>query len=108
MSDFIIVTTNDVADRKVKRVIGEVAGITVYSPGFKRSVAGGFKSLIRGEVNSFSKTLLEARAEALKKLEEEARAQGANAVLMTRFDSNTFSTGLMEVYAYGTAAIVEA
>ncbi len=107
MSDFTIVTTNEIADKKIKRVIGEVAGITVYSPGFKRGIVGGVSSIFRGEVNSFSKTLLEARSEALARLQEEAEGQGANAILMTRFDSNTFGSGLMEVYAYGTAAVVE-
>lgn len=107
MSDFIIVTTNEIAGRRTKEVIGEVAGITVYSPGLKRGVVGGFSSILRGEVGSFSKTLLEARAEALGRLQEEAEKVGANAILMVRFDSNTFGNGLMEVYAYGTAAIVE-
>ena len=107
MKDFVIVTTNEIADKKIKKVIGEVAGITVYSPGFKRGIVGGLSSIFRGEVGSFSKTLLEARAEALSRLQEEAEKKGANAVLMARFDSNTFGSGLMEVYAYGTAAEVE-
>lgn len=107
MADFMIVTTNEISGRKIKKVIGEVAGITVYSPGFKRGIVGGFSSILRGEVGSFSKTLLEARAEALQRLQEEAEKQGANAILMARFDSNTFGSGLMEVYAYGTAAVVE-
>jgi uncharacterized protein YbjQ (UPF0145 family) len=39
---------------------------------------------------------------------ENARAMGANAVVMMRFDSSEMGQTMTEVVAYGTAAIVEA
>jgi uncharacterized protein YbjQ (UPF0145 family) len=38
---------------------------------------------------------------------ENARAMGANAVVMMRFDSSELGQAMTEVVAYGTAAIVE-
>ncbi len=106
MQDIQVVTTNDLPGKKVKKVIGGISAITVYSPGFSRGIVGGLSSLARGEVDSFSKTLEEAREQVIGRLVEDAKQSGANAILAVRFDSNTFN-GLMEIYAYGTAVIVE-
>jgi uncharacterized protein YbjQ (UPF0145 family) len=38
---------------------------------------------------------------------ENARAMGANAVVMMRFDSSEMGQTMTEVVAYGTAAIIE-
>jgi len=49
----------------------------------------------------------DTRRHAIDRMVENARAMGANAVVMMRFDSSEMGQTMTEVVAYGTAAIVE-
>ena len=65
------------------------------------------RSLKKGEVQEFTKTVEEARHTAVLRLVEHAQALGANAVVSLRFDSTEMSEGgLAEIVAYGTAVTI--
>ncbi len=49
----------------------------------------------------------EARNEALKRMEAEAKEKGANAIICIRFSTSAVMQNASEVMAYGTAVIVE-
>ncbi len=49
----------------------------------------------------------DTRRHAIDRMVENARAMGANAVVMMRFDSSEMGQTMTEVVAYGTAAIIE-
>jgi uncharacterized protein YbjQ (UPF0145 family) len=49
----------------------------------------------------------ESRRHALDRLVENARAMGANAVVMMRFDGSEIGQSMSEVVAYGTAVWIE-
>ncbi|MFC5723763.1 YbjQ family protein [Streptomyces gamaensis] len=102
----LVVTTNDVPGYKVDRVIGEVFGLTVRSRHIGSQIGAGLKSLIGGELRGLTKTLVETRNQAMDRLIEQARARGANAVLMFRFDVTEAADIGTEVCAYGTAVVV--
>ena len=51
--------------------------------------------------------LEEARRHALDRLVTNARAMGANAVVMMRFDSAEIGQTMSEIVAYGTAVVIE-
>ncbi len=61
--------------------------------------------MIGGELKGLTKTLVETRNQAMERLEQ-ARARGANAVLMMRFDVTEAADVGTEVCAYGTAAVI--
>lgn len=105
-SDVVVVTTNDIPGHTVQRVIGEVFGLTVRSRHVGSQIGAGLKSLVGGELRGLSKTLVESRNEAMKRLIEHAKARGANAVLAFRYDVNSGSDVGTEVCAYGTAVVV--
>ncbi|GHF63000.1 UPF0145 protein [Streptomyces mashuensis] len=105
-SDVLVVTTNDIPGYRVDRVIGEVFGLTVRSRHIGSQIGAGLKSLIGGELRGLTKTLVETRNQAMERLVEQARARGANAVLMFRFDVTEAADVGTEVCAYGTAVVV--
>jgi uncharacterized protein YbjQ (UPF0145 family) len=49
----------------------------------------------------------EARAEAIERMEREARSIGANAVLNVRFATTSIAVGAAEILAYGSAVKLE-
>ena len=103
----IVTTTENIPGYRVTRVIGQVFGLTVRSRGVGGNVAASLKSLVGGEIRSYTKLLEDARREAIDRLVETATAAGANAVVMMRFDSSEMGQTMSEIVAYGTAVVVE-
>jgi len=105
-SDVMVVTTNDIPGFRVEQVIGEVFGLTVRSRHLGSQIGAGLKSMVGGELKGLTKTLVQTRNQAMERLVDQARARGANAVLMMRFDVTEAADVGTEVCAYGTAAVV--
>ncbi|MFI5545989.1 YbjQ family protein [Streptomyces sp. NPDC051815] len=105
-SGVLVVTTNDVPGYRVERVIGEVFGLTVRSRHLGSQIGAGLKSMIGGELKGLTKTLVQTRNQAMDRLIEQAKARGANAVLMMRFDVTDAADVATEVCAYGTAVVL--
>jgi uncharacterized protein YbjQ (UPF0145 family) len=103
----IVTTSENVSGYRPSRVLGLVFGLTVRSRGVGGNMAAGLKSLVGGEIRSYTKLLEDARREAVDRLVENATAMGANAVVMMRFDSSEMGQTMSEIVAYGTAVVVE-
>ena len=83
--------------------IGLVKGTVVQSKNFGRDFMAGMKTLVGGEITSYTEMLVEARQIATKRMVDEANAMGADAVINIRFGSSAVMQGAAEVVAYGTA-----
>jgi len=103
----MVTTTENIPGYRVVNVIGQVFGLTVRSRGVGGNMAASFKSLVGGEIRSYTKLLEDARREAVDRLVQTATAAGANAVVMMRFDSSEMGQTMSEIVAYGTAVVVE-
>jgi uncharacterized protein YbjQ (UPF0145 family) len=60
-----------------------------------------------GLVSGSTELLSESREEAVQRMIEQARAIGANAIVNVRFSTSSVAAGAAELYAYGTAVVVE-
>ena len=83
--------------------LGLVKGTVVQSKNFGRDFMAGMKTLVGGEITSYTEMLVEARQIATKRMVGEANAMGADAVINIRFGSSAVMQGAAEVVAYGTA-----
>ena len=83
--------------------LGLVKGTVVQSKNIGRDFMAGMKTLVGGEIKSYTEMLTEARQIATKRMVDEAVALGADAVVNIRFGSSSVMTGAAEVIAYGTA-----
>ncbi|MCY0874668.1 MAG: heavy metal-binding domain-containing protein [Firmicutes bacterium] len=99
----LVVTTAEIHGYEITETIGQVFGITVRSRGVLGNMGAGLKSIIGGEIKQYTKMLEGARAHAVERLVENAKAMGADAVVMMRFDSGEVAQSMQEVVAYGTA-----
>jgi len=102
----IVTTMNDLPGYSIDEVMGDVFGLTVRSRNVGSQIGASLKSMVGGELKGMTKMLLEGRAHAQQRLEEEAIARGANAVIAFRFDSSELGTTWTEICAYGTAVRV--
>jgi len=65
------------------------------------------KNIFGGELKGYTELLQESRQEAMDRMVEQATAVGANAVLNIRFSTSSVAAGAAELFAYGTAVILE-
>jgi uncharacterized protein YbjQ (UPF0145 family) len=102
----LVVTTENVAGRRIREVKGEVFGVVVRSRGIGGNVMAGLRSLVGGEIHEYTQMLEEARRHALDRMVENATAMGADAIVMMRYDSSEIGQTMSEIVAYGTAVML--
>lgn len=103
MSNIIITTTETVAGREIAEVLGVVKGNTVRARNIGRDIGAGLKSVVGGEVKTYTDMTTAAREEAYNRMVNEAIKLGAGAVVGVRFTTSMVMTGASEMLAFGTA-----
>jgi uncharacterized protein YbjQ (UPF0145 family) len=108
MSEVIIVTTPELAGYKIVKVLGIVHGLTVRTRGVGGKFVAGIEGVFGGEVTSYTSECEKARNESLKRLIENAKRIGANAVIGADFETSDILQGTATLFsAYGTAIIAK-
>jgi uncharacterized protein YbjQ (UPF0145 family) len=106
-NNFLVLTTDDAPGYKVTSVLGLVKGSTVRSRNVARDIGAGFKTLIGGEIKTYTAMANDARDEALNRMINDAISKGANAVLGMRFSTSMIMQGAAEMVAFGTAVVLK-
>ena len=83
--------------------LGMVKGTVVHSKNIGRDFMAGMKTLVSGEIVGYTEMLNEARQIAVKRMVDEAKELGADAVIGVKYGSSQVMAGAAEVIAYGTA-----
>ena len=99
----IIVSTPDVHGFTISRTLGLVRGNTIRAKHIGKDILASLRMLIGGEIKEYTEMLAEARNEALLRMQAEASAMGADAVVNVRFVTSQVMSGAAELLAYGTA-----
>jgi uncharacterized protein YbjQ (UPF0145 family) len=92
---------------KVTKHLGLVQGSSVRAKHVGRDIMASFKNIFGGELKGYTELLQESREEAVNRMIEQANAIGANAVLNVRFSTSSVAAGAAELFAYGTAVVME-
>lgn len=99
----LLVTTETIAGKELE-LLGLVKGSTIQSKNIGRDITQGLKTLVGGELKSYTDMMNQARQIATNRMIEEAQALGADAIVGVRYTSSSILQGASEVMAYGTAA----
>ncbi len=83
--------------------LGMVKGKIVQTKNIGRDFMAGMKTLVGGEIVGYTEMLNEARQIAVKRMVDEAKGLGADAVIDVKYGSSQVMQGAAEVIAYGTA-----
>lgn len=103
----IVVNTETIPGREIVEVKGLVQGNTIRAKHAGRDIAASFKNLIGGELTGYTELLTESRRQAMERMLAQAEQLGANAVVNVRFTTSSVTAGAAEMYAYGTAVVVQ-
>ena len=93
--------------KRVKEHLGLVQGSTVRTKHVGRDIMASLKNIFGGELHGYTELLQESMEEAVNRMKKQAEAVGANAVLNVRFSTSSVTQGAAELFAYGTAVVME-
>lgn len=107
VNDMIIVTQDQLADRKIIQTLGFVKGNTIRARHIGKDIMAGLRGIVGGEIDEYTKVFAEAREQAIDRMVAEAKKLGADAVVCMRLTTSTVMQGAAELLAYGTAVKLE-
>jgi uncharacterized protein YbjQ (UPF0145 family) len=103
----IISTSAQIEGKSIEKTIGLVKGNTIRARHIGRDIMAGLRGIVGGEISEYTKMMAEAREEAIKRMVEDAEAQGANAIVSMRFTTSMIMSNASEILAYGTAVVLK-
>ena len=99
----MLIISADYIPNKNYEFLGLVSGNVAYSKHIGRDMMAGIKNIAGGEIKSYTDLLAEARTIAEGRMQDQAAAMGADAIIGVRLANDTVAQGTIEVVAYGTA-----
>ena len=99
----IITTTETIPNREITQILGVSRGSTVRARNVGRDILAGFKNLVGGEIDGYTKLQANSREQAIQRMQQDAENLGADAIVNVRFATSTIMQGASEILAYGTA-----
>ncbi len=103
----LITNLEIVPGKRVAKHLGLVQGSSVRAKHVGRDIMASLKNIFGGELKGYTELLQESREEAMNRMQEQAQSVGANAVLNIRFSTSSVAQGAAELFAYGTAVVLE-
>lgn len=105
----IFTTTPTVEGKRITAYKGVVTGEAIIGANIIRDIFASVRDIVGGRSESYELSLAEARNEAFREVEEEARQVGANAVVGIDIDYEVVGQGgsMMMVAVSGTAVVIE-
>jgi len=103
-SKIAVTTSQHFEGSRITGYLGIVRGIVVRSPDIGRSLLGGLKGVVGGNINTYYEEVCEeAREQAFRRMLKHASAHGADGVIAMHYDATEYKSGVTEVLCYGTA-----
>ncbi len=103
----IMVTTDFVPGKEIKKNLGLVRGNTIRARHIGRDITAFLRNIVGGEITDYTKMMAESREQAIDRMIEEAESKGANAIINVRFTTSMIMQSASEILAYGTAVVVD-
>lgn len=99
----IYTNTPNVPGREITEILGVVTGNVVQTKHVGKDIMASFKTLVGGEIKSYTEMLTEARHKAISRMVETALEMDADAIVSLRFTTSSIMKNASEILAYGTA-----
>ncbi len=96
-----------VPGKRITKHLGLVQGSSVRAKHVGRDIMASLKNIFGGELKGYTELLQESREEAINRMQAQAEKVGANAILNVRFSTSSIAQGAAELFAYGTAVVLE-
>ena len=103
----ILSTTETIPNREINELKGIARGSTVRTRNVVKDIMAGFKNLVGGEIEEYTKLQADAREQALQRMKADADKYNADAIVNVRFTTSVITQAASEVLAYGSAVTLK-
>ena len=102
----LITTTSTLEGMKITRYLGLVSGEAILGANIFRDLFAGIRDIVGGRSAAYETELRKAKEIAVREMQEQATALGANAIVGVDLDYETVGNGsMLMVSASGTAVV---
>ena len=98
----LFVTTENIQGKEITESLGVVRGSSVRARNIGRDFFAGLKNIVGGEISEYTQLLADSREQAIKRMLDDAKKMGADAVVNVRLTTSNVMQGAAEILAYGT------
>ena len=102
----LLLNINYIPGKEIE-ALGIAKGSVVTTKHFGKDFMAGMKTLVGGEIASYTEMLNDARKIATKRMVDDAVAMGADAIINVTYTSASLMQSAAEVTAYGTAVKIK-
>jgi uncharacterized protein YbjQ (UPF0145 family) len=99
----IYTNTQTVPGCEIAEILGVVTGNVVQTKHMGKDILASLKSIVGGEIVSYTQMLTEARQIAISRMVTAALEMNADAIVNLRFTTSSIMSNASEILAYGTA-----
>lgn len=103
VNSFTITTTNNIEGSKVIEYLGIVSGEAVMGANMFRDMFAGIRDIIGGRSGQYEKKFRQAKSVSIEEMIQQAKENGANAVIGVKIDYEMVGESMMMVATQGTA-----
>lgn len=103
----IMTTGEQIPGKKITKILGVSRGSTVRARNVGMDIFASLKNLVGGEISEYTKLQADAREQAIQRMEQDATAMGADAIIGLRMHTSMIMQGASEILVYGTAVKID-
>ena len=99
----LLTSQDNFSEYKIVETLGIVKGNTVRARHVGKDVLAGFRNIVGGEIEEYTKLLAESREQSIDRMIETAKSLGADGIVCIRFTTSSIMQSAAEMFVFGTA-----
>jgi len=99
----LLTTQDNFFEYEIVETLGIVRGNTVRARHAGKDILAGFRNIVGGEIEEYTKLLAESREQSIDRMITAAKMMGADGIACIRFTTSSIMQAAAEMFVYGTA-----
>ena len=99
----LLTTQDNFSNYEIVETLGIVRGNTVRARHVGKDILAGFRNIVGGEIEEYTKLLAESREQSIDRMITAAEGIGADGIVCIRFTTSSIMQAAAEMFVYGTA-----
>ena len=99
----LLTTQDNFSEYEIIETLGIVRGNTVRARHAGKDILAGFRNIVGGEIDEYTKLLAESREQSIDRMIIVAEEIGADGIVCIRFTTSSIMQAAAEMFVYGTA-----
>ncbi|MBA7527133.1 hypothetical protein ES705_19307 [subsurface metagenome] len=99
----LLTTQDNFSEYEIVETLGIVKGNTVRARNVGKDILAGFRNIVGGEIEEYTKLLAESREQSNDRMIAAAEDMGAEGIVCIRFTTSSIMQASAEMFVFGTA-----